>query len=74
MPHTYVSQFRAMVVEQVRSGRIVAEVAEFAEQPRHEAQAAPTGSPMGRALQSWRAEPDIGVTIERRAGRDCTWH
>jgi len=70
MPHTYVSQFRAMVVEQVRSGRIVAEVAEIAEQPRHEAQAAPTG----RALQSWRAEPDIGVTIERRAGRDCTWH
>ena len=28
MPHAYASQFRAMVVEHVRSGRSVAEVAE----------------------------------------------
>jgi putative transposase len=33
MPHTYASQFRAMVIEQVRSGKSVAEVAASVEVP-----------------------------------------
>ena len=33
MPRSYASQFRAMVVEQVRNGRRVAEVARSAEVP-----------------------------------------
>jgi transposase len=34
MPHGHASQFRAMVVEQVRSGRSVAEVAESVDVPQ----------------------------------------
>jgi transposase-like protein len=34
MPHAYASQFRAMVVEQVRSGRSVAEVASSVDVPQ----------------------------------------
>jgi len=34
MPRAYASQFRAMVIEQVRSGKGVAEVAESVEVPQ----------------------------------------